>query len=81
MIKPEGNSDLGCIGSWGILLVIGIICSIVGFIATSISNGWDNFLNYEQKENGLIGGTLIVAFLPFIIIAIFAFIYSKINKN
>jgi hypothetical protein len=71
------SNDLGCIGSWLILLVIGIICSIIGFISDSL----ENFKEYIFKENGIIGGTLIIAFLPISIIVLFIIIYNKINKK
>lgn len=76
-MKPEGNADFGCIGSWLILLVIGIFCAIIGVV----SDGWNNFIEYEQKENGAFGGTLIIAFVPIALIAAFVFLYNKKNSK
>jgi hypothetical protein len=71
------SNDLGCIGSWLILLIIGIVFSVVGFI----SDSFENFKEYILKENGVIGGALIIAFLPISIIILFTIIYNKTNKK
>lgn len=81
MQVEKNGKDIGCTGSWLILIVIGVICSIISSTTDYISESWDSFLIYEQKENGAVGGTLIVAFTPIIIIIMFVLLYSKINNK
>lgn len=75
-MREEGENKFGCIGSWIILGIIAIICSVVDFI----KDAYNDFVKSLEKDFGIFAPTVVPISIITIIIIV-TYIYNKSNRH